>query len=1402
MNNYSSDTPNEHEADISVGVATRVASRPARREWAKNRRAIELLIETLLGEWDDVDDRLHPLILNRDFLRVQAASARRWLRGVALQELPVSRFDADRQVLPRVWRVAQEMARLAVRGTSIPALAHLAWSVDVPATAELMELPQAFKVALLAQLGLVAAGHILQKIGEEETQAENSNAARAVSTSLDDVLSFLHQAEKFEWLSLTAALSPVDSLLLLDPTGDFANMPARSRGLYRNAVAHLARQSGLSESAIAHAALKCAKETNTHIGSHLFGHGVGHILHCAGGGTLLIKPFQPVRSVRIYLVTQLVVAVSVSCALILLAAGGKSLPTIQIAALIFAASVTSTWMVNYAYQRQVRPRELPSLDFSGGVPLEARTVVAIPIILSGVDGIRLALRRLEQLYFCGRERHLSYVLLTDLHDSDVKDAAAEEEIERAIARGITELNSRYLEHQPFGVFHRRRVWSDSQGRWMGHERKRGKLQQLNKVMVGHAVSEFSLVVGAAAHVVGARYVVTLDSDTMVEQGTVRRLCEVIHHPNNRPRVHSDGSITGYGLIQPNVITLRPSAEYSWFNRLTNPAAGIDPYSQVQADLYFNLFDEGSFIGKGIYDARWLEAVGGTLVDESILSHDQVEGALARCGVARHINVFEDAPIEYREDVERRMRWVRGDWQNLMLVCFGRCVSQSGTPQTGRISALAKWKMFDNARRSLVSSATLLLLLLALVGSGFSAYVVLLLGVAAAGAPSVARWLVSVSTHLTVSSDAIHPSRLGSQFRVGAAGLALRLVLLPFEATRTLVEVAKTVWRVVMSRKNLLEWLPYGSHDVKRSGPRERIKSSYFQMWFGSASGAVVALVSGTWVGIVLATLWLLAPLIAATASAPRTHIRADLMPGDRDYLLDLARRTWSYFEDYVTERTRWLAPDNVKTGDCASLELVAGRTSGTNLGLGLLAIVSACDLGFLTVDEMFKRLYDSLQSVCRLERHRGHLFNWYDLDSGFALHPRYVSTVDSGNFLAYIIILRQAIIEYADRPDNLPCLIKALVSTARIFSSIGKSYSACHVAELVQIAETFENWEVTFDENGVLSKHSSLSSLSSRIMTLEMQSESDAGIRWARKLGECVGRLGRAVVPRADLERKYVAELVARCDELLCCDYAFAYVPEKQLFSVGFSLASGLFDDACYDMLASEARLGIYVAVANGGAPASAWWKLSRGWSAWHGGSALLSWSGSMFEYFMPELVLPTVRGSLIDSTLHSVIRVQQAHGHSRGLPWGVSEAGLSTRDENGDYCYSALGIPVLGLQPDLGVRDVVAPYATAMALLVDPVAALANFHNLERFSAHGERGFYESVEFDHHTAAPRVGHIVFEYMAHHQGMSLLAFVDVLAGSPMQRRFSSDQKMAASMALLNERIPDWAILGKCSKKSV
>ena len=987
-------------------------------------------------------------------------------------------------------------------------------------------------------------------------------------------------------------------------------------------------------------------------------------------------------------------------------------------------------------------------------------------------------------------------------------------------RGVRVLNERYAERtgDAFYLFHRPRRWNPQQGVWMGWERKRGKLAQFNQFLRAGAAAAFCVIVGDVGPLRRVRYVITLDADTVLPPDAAPALIGVLAHPLNRAVFDPESGrvVRGYGILQPRVGVSLPSAHRSHFAAIHSGHPGVDPYTAAVSDVYQDLYGEGSFTGKGIYDIDAFErATHGRFPENALLSHDLIEGSYARAGLATEVSVYDDYPTGYLTYTRRKHRWIRGDWQ--LLGWLGSRVPGPAGPEPNRLNLLSRWKILDNLRRSTVEIGQLLFLVAGWTVLPGSPLRWTALGLAAIAAPGIVSLLLAAIRPPWDKSWRAYYRAVGQDAAISVQQFGLALAFLPHQAWVSADAIARTLWRLFISKRRLLEWQT-ASHTERALGS---VRKVWRAMWpgvaaalgvgalvlvhaVGSAAGASLwrlALSAGP-----LLALWVAAPAIAHALSAPVVPGQRLLPASQRDLAMRYALLHWRFFDRFVSAETQWLVPDNFQEDP---VPLVAMRTSPTNLGLQLLAIGSAHDLGFLTTEEMTRRLELAFRSLERMRRYRGHFYNWYDLHDLAVLEPAYVSTVDSGNLAGHLIAVRQGCLSAKATAASDPRLGRALRAALAVADE--RLYMLVH-SDLIDATGARD--DVT---TAARQLEEALHSLSAARGPLDAELLTDvaASLEGARLA------LGRAPLTRAEVEpaEEWIvwslrrieahriavaalpAEVIARLDALAeraygyvtDMDFRFLFDEERALFSIGYHPGNRELDASFYDLLASESRLASFVAIAKNEVPVDHWFRLGRSLTRAAGETALVSWSGSMFEYLMPGLVMRSFPFTVLDLTNRAAVRRHVAYGEARGVPWGMSESAHNVRDRHHIYQYRAFGVPDLGLKRGLGHELVIAPYASALAAMVDPEGALANLTAIERKGALGPYGFRDALDYTRPDPGRRYA-VVGNYMAHHIGMSLVALTNALTGQTWPKRFHADPLVRSAELLLHERIPRRLVL--------
>ncbi len=1132
--------------------------------------------------------------------------------------------------------------------------------------------------------------------------------------------------------------------------------------------------------------------------------------------------------------------------------------------LLIATSQFASAMANWLATLVMTPQRIPRMDYARGLPEAQRSIVAVPCLLTSPAEIDALLEALEVHFLGNQDGQLHFALLSDFRDAGSETLPEDATLLARVQGGIERLNDRYRRPDApdrFHLLHRARDWNPCEGLWIGHERKRGKLADLNALLRGQGSGRHSLVIGDPTALRGVRYVITLDADTRLPRDAARQFIGAMAHPLNRPRIDPlRRCVTGgYGILQPRLAASLTGGQRSRYAQLCGSEPGIDPYTRAVSDVYQDAFGEGSFIGKGIYEVDAFEAVlKDRLPENRILSHDLLEGCHARSGLLSDVHLFEDYPAGYAADMQRHWRWIRGDWQ---VACWllPTVPGPDGQAQVNPLSALSRWKILDNLRRSLVAMALVLLLL-----GGWLLLPEPPLWTAVALAMLLLPPLLFAAIDALRKPDEAswwpHLCSAGQGLRRGLALALFRIACLPHEALLSADAILRTLWRIRVSHRHLLEWRAFVDGSAVRRSPALRWSGIEGSLGMAPALALLAALAlvawrpESLWAALPVLLAWMAAPLVAAWLSQPLRRRDPRLSPAQSQFLRRLARRTWAFFERHVGPDDHWLPPDNHQEHPGP---ITAHRTSPTNIGLALLANLAAEDFGYLVASGLLARTRSTFDTLALLPRHRGHFFNWYDTLSLAPLPPRYISSVDSGNFAGHLLTLRAALAVLPARPvvndrlfhgllDTLALIedaaggcdptaiqrLRALLNNAATLKPTTLSATLHSLAPVVHCAirlpadlgaasgSELADWIAALDEQcrvvredliwlapwlllptaardfvlvAELDELPSLEGLAGHAQRLApaiAELRLTAGIDEA---GEALDELERCIVLGSQRARARIAEchLLAReAAGYAEVDYEFLYDRTRQLLAIGYNVDEFRRDTSFYDLLASEARLASFVAIAQGQLPQESWFALGRLRTAADGEAILVSWSGSMFEYLMPLLVMPSYPGTLLDQTCRAAVSRQIAHGRRLGLPWGVSESGYNTVDANLNYQYHAFGVPGLGLKRGLAEDTVIAPYASALALLVAPEAACANLQRLAAEGFLGRHGFYEAIDYTpSRLVRGETRAIVRSFMAHHQGMSLLAIASVLLQQRMQQRFVSDPQLQSTLLLLQERIP-------------
>ena len=1480
------------------------------------------------------DSRFDPEMLRRfvaAYQRVQPLTiGELWAVAISLRVVLVENLRrlAERIVHSRVARLKADELADGLLGTG-------ALDVETSATAlrrfEHRPLATAFAVQLVQRLRdldpkvrpvllwlderLAAQGTNANDIVHAEHQQQ-----AAMSVTVRNIITSMRFTSAFDWADFFERVSLVDDILHREPR--YTEMDFVTRDTYRHAIEDLSRGSGFSEIDVTtrvvdrarravmepHASEQPERERHSDPGYYLISQGrrafereLGY--RVSWKRRLLrwyVRASAPGYLGSLAVVTVIVMALPLwrSVEAVETTAG---LVLLGLLALVPASDLAMA-LINRTVMAILGPRPLPRMALRNGIPKELRTIVAVPTLLTNQQGIEEQVERLEVHYLANSDDDLRFVLLSDWRDAPSESISGDAELLATAVEGIARLNKRYGPASGGGsrfvLFHRRRVWNKSEHTWMGWERKRGKLHELNQLLRGSTHTTFMSVGGQPPESIpSVRYVITLDADTRLPRGAAQRLIGTMAHPLNRARFDplAGRVVEGYGVVQPRITPSLPTdGEGSCFQRTFSGPSGIDPYASAVSDVYQDLFREGSYTGKGIYEIDAFEAaLADKVPDNAMLSHDLFEGLFARTALATDVELFEAFPSHYEAAAARQHRWARGDWQ-LLPWLLGRGHTGSEPHRAVMIPAIGRWKILDNLRRTLSAPAAFLALLAGWLLPQGAAWVWSGFILATIAIPSLLSFVLGLYPRRRGISIRSHVRGAVSDLKLAATQIALTVTFLAYQSWLMSDAILRTLSRLVITRTQLLEW-------VTAAQAEDAYTCNLVGMYRRMAGGIVLAVMAACGVALFggydswaaaapFILLWMAAPAVARWVSLPpRLTGAGPVLPADVRTLRLVARRTWRFFEAFVSPEDHALPPDNFQEDP---KPVVAHRTSPTNIGLYLLATLVARDLGWVGTLEASERLEATLETMTGLELYRGHFYNWYDTRTLHPLDPKYVSSVDSGNLAGHLIVLGNGcreLIQQSTVDVNLFSGIDDAIRLLREALAEIPDQRQTHTVTRKQLSQAVEALTMLLlsrplDAIGWTTRFGRLTALSNTVADMAQalaQERSDGPegeLRvWADSVRKCVeshlrdmelllpwvrftatdlasmfdspsgpvlewetiepffhsvptlaaaperfaaalraldrlreDSLSHPLQNRTSLARialladairqssadataliRRLAVMAQTAEQMVrAMDFTFLFDPTRKLLSIGYRVAENSLDPNCYDLLASEARLASFIAIAKGDVPASHWFHLGRALTPLGNGSALISWSGSIFEYLMPALVMRFPPGSLLSRTYELIVRRQIQYGTERRVPWGVSESAYNARDLDLTYQYSSFGVPGLGLKRGLSEDIVIAPYAAALAAMIDPAAATQDFAQLDEAGGKGSYGFYEALDYTG-TRVPEGKDvaIVRAYMSHHQGMSLVAIANVLNDGMMRSRFHAEPIVRATELLLQERTP-------------
>jgi cyclic beta-1,2-glucan synthetase len=1381
----------------------------------------------------------------------------------------------------------------------------------------------------------------------------------ATQVTVGNIITSMRLLSTLDWGDFFESVSLIEPLLGTDPAGAYLKMEFATRDRYRHVIERISKRTKSNELDVARGAVKLAeaaeeksaeenaakdhsdkngsdgaghpgylaKPPEAHVGFYLIDRGLAQLeagfayqptivekirrfilRHATGAylGTLALLTFL--------IVALLVLAVHVSTmppgsftgSILRGLRSDANWPLLLITTLlaIIPASDLALSVLNWDVTHFFSPRVLPRMETARGIPAQACTMVVVPTIFSSELQVTEQLEKLEVHFLANQDPNIYFGLLSDFADAAAEEVTEDSLILAAAAAGIAELNQRYGQEQSprFHLFHRRRQWNAGEGKWMGWERKRGKLKEFNALLRGAAETSFKTNTADDGLLSRIRYVITLDSDTQLPRDVARKLVGAAIHPLNRPELDPYTNLVtrGYGIIQPRVSISLVSASRSRFARIFSGNTGIDPYTTAVSDVYQDLFGEGNFTGKGLYEVDTFQtALANRVPENALLSHDLFESLFARAALATDMELLDNYPASYEAYAKRQHRWTRGDWQILRWI-FPTIPDAEGRKTRNPLPLISRWKILDNLRRSLVAPTMFLWLLAAWTILPGSSLLWSLFIVIAIAFPVYLHVTTNLLTHPRGVAWTSHFWTIWGDLRTNTAQVALCVVFLLHQAYLMTDAIVRTIYRKLVSQENLLEWTT--AADAEKAS-REDLAAFFWFMFpaellaLGSTTLAIVMKPAAYGTALTFGVAWAMSPLVASWLSAQRPSEQKPLTIRDVKLARMVARRTWRFFEAFVGAEDNWLPPDNFQEDPAP---IIAHRTSPTNIALLLLTTASAHDLGYIATLEFLERQELTFATLRKLEKFHGHFFNWYDTKTLQPLQPQYISTVDSGNLAGHAIALKQAFIELPDANLFDARIIQGLADTIDVVAAeagrLGSVRQRTEVVTVRQLRDEIEacqklvsteasdkpsgaarpktphnlpSWFLLFESlrqrtseiediiNALAHQHGEadfkelrwwLGALQHQVSSFRR--DADTLVPWGRLLSQLqaemtAGELGSdsnwesllnqlqsvprlAEVPqvcddallqlsgRRSEVRDGASEIFARLTQALEqgasaaggllsrlsrlaqsseemmqeMDFGFLLDPERKVFTIGYNLSAQRADNSYYDLLASEARVASFVAIAKGDVPQEHWFRSGRQLTAVDGGRALISWTGTMFEYLMPLLVMRNFRNTLLDETYRTVVKRQIEYGRERGVPWGVSEAAYNVRDIHLNYQYGPFGVPGLGLKRGLIEDLVVAPYATMLAAEIDPRAAMDNLRRLEAEGALGAYGYYEAIDYTAERLPQGQTRVLIRaFMTHHQGMSLVSLSNLLEDDRMENRFHADPMVQATELLLQERIP-------------
>ncbi len=1167
----------------------------------------------------------------------------------------------------------------------------------------------------LKKYGKKAYGYL--NILEEEVEKTGITVSEAIQKehfdsaikkiTMANCITSIRKIQRINFLKIFEKINGVEEILNQDPAGIYEKMEYSTKEYYRNAIKEIAQKTHMSEIYIAKKTIELCKiknnrEKEKHIGYYLIDKGRKKLYKTL---ELPQEKLSNNSKVKIYILSIITFTMLISILLAQTVSNNFIKYIITLVLLIIPVSELVIKTIQYLLGKVIKPKIIPKMDFEKGITQENTTFVVIPTIIKSKEKVQELFKKLEVYYLANKSENLYFSILGDCSESNSKEEKFDKEIIEEGLRQVKKLNKKYS-NKKFPIFHfiyREREFNNGEGKYLGWERKRGMLTQFNEYILKHEKNKFKINTIDQNSLPQIKYVITLDADTDLPLNTAFQLIGAMAHILNKPEINENKKIVenGHALMQPRVGINLEDSNKNLFTKIFAGAGGIDNYTNAISDAYQDNFEEGIFTGKGIYD---VEVFSNILKDEipenTVLSHDLLEGSYLRCGLVTDIMLLDGYPAKYASFINRLVRWTRGDWQ------ISKWINNSN------LNLLSKFKILDNLRRSLFETSIILLICWTIIGLSNSKLLLIITLII-----TIYPFLLEMMTRVFSKKEGEKKQKTYATHINGYKGAIYRAILtlgcLPHKAYEELKAILKTIYRVNISHKHLLEWMT--SEEAEKQAQTKL--STYYNMMFINIIMGILAIISSiinnNMILLILGILWGTSPYIMYQISKIpiKNKTVEKLEEKEKTYIKQISQKTWKFFKDYITPKNNYLIPDNYQE---ERKEIVVSRTSSTNIGLSLLAVISSYDLGFENLEDTINLLKNIINSIYELPKWNGHLYNWYNIKNKTPLNPRYVSTVDSGNLVGYMF------------------------TTKAFLQEINDKYEEIEEKQLKQ-----ENIDVN-------------------------------------EIQELITKLSKMIEET---------------------NFKVLYNDEQSLFSIGYNVEENKLTDSYYDLLASEARQASLVAIAKKDISPKHWNNLSRTLTVLKKYKGLISWSGTAFEYLMPNINVKRYEGSLLDESCKFLIMNQIEYSQKLGIPWGISESAFNLKDLHSNYQYKAFGIPWLGLKRGLEDEMVVASYGSILAITDKPKEVVENLKKLEKEGMYDKYGFYESIDYTpERLSKGKKSEPVKTYMAHHQALILLSINNLFNEKIFQERFMKNPEIQAVNILLQERMPETFIITKENKE--